>query len=59
MNDSVKDGIALSAGAGVSGFTLCGITLPDWIIILTFTLLLLQLVEKVRKYWKSWKNRGV
>lgn len=60
-NDTAT-GIALKAAppAGVGGLTILGVSLPDWILILTLIYTVLGLIALIRdKYIKPWReSRG-
>lgn len=51
---------AINTSIGVGGLTLYGLTLNDWVAIVTIAYLVLQIVLLIPKYiamYQNWKNK--
>lgn len=58
QHDTLDFAVKASPPAGVAGITFLGVSLPDWVLILTLVYTVLALFALVRdKYLKPWRDK--
>ena len=56
-NDTVFDALQITPALTVSGITLLGISLHDWVYIVTIIYTFIGIVTIIKKHWYDpWKN---
>lgn len=58
MSRVSTDAVLASPPIAVATATLAGISLQDWVYILTITYTAFLIVEKAWKLYRSWKDKG-